>query len=382
MVTVAGEPTAIVEAARLLSTAFGHEVGIVASEALTLERSVWRCQLAGERVGLPESVIVRTTRELGGWRTDPMYLLNDYVASLFLAERCPGVTAQVLVADPDARVVVSEDLGRGQSLTDLLRGASRVSASEGLFAFARTLGRMHAATAGGEDEYYSRRRSFGPIDVLAARNALNERSLPEASEQLVGAAAAGGHPTSRHVEEELHAVLQELGNPGGLLALSNGDPCPYNCLLRDKAARLCDFELAGYRHALLDVSYLYLGFHCCYEPGLIPTSILREAESVYRDEASCGIGELVDQDVYLHGLAVAAAAWAILAVLDLFPGSPARRTGDNKRVTRSVATLESCVAIWRRASQLPALADWTAKLLRQLGRDLPKPVRTTYPALP
>jgi hypothetical protein len=67
--------------------------------------------------------------------------------------------------------------------------------------------------------------------------------------------------------------------------LGGGSRVPASVLPPGDGARLFDFELAGYRHDLLDVAYLYLGFHCCYQPGRIPPAVLGDAEAAYRKAA-------------------------------------------------------------------------------------------------
>lgn len=123
--------------------------------------------------------------------------------------------------------------------------------------------------------------------------------MRDASARFLAAAAGRGQPASALARAELHGVIEDLSEPGGFLALSNGDPCPYNCLVPGASeARLFDFELAGYRHALLDVTYLHLGFCCCYHPGRIPIALLGEAEAAYRIEAACGIPAVLDENFY------------------------------------------------------------------------------------
>lgn len=113
------------------------------------------------------------------------------------------------------------------------------------------------------------------------------------------------------------------------------------------SARLFDFELAGYRHALLDVAYLHLGFQWCYQPGRIPPDVLGEAETAYRLEASSGIPMALDQAAYQRGLTAAAAAWA----------------------ARQIATLHEYAAMSDSASVYPALSQWISELVNAFERE-------------
>jgi hypothetical protein len=351
---------------RMLPAVLPPGAGVACSEALTQERSVWRCRLHGV-TGPPRSVIVRTRREIGGWRTDPSYLRSDYAATAFLADRCPGVSPQILAADVGAGLYITEDLGAGPSLGDLLAGTDRSEATKGLLAFAVLLGRMHAATAGLDGEYYQRRHQLGPIDPSGPRTYLGEISVEEASGRVLGA-QVHDRTAPRRARGDMEAILTVLAQPGAFLALSNGDPCPYNCLIPNGIAHLIDFELAGYRHALLDVAYLHLGFHWCYQPGQIPADMLREAETAYRREASAGIPVILDEPVYQRALTAAAAAWAVLAAGMVMRHLDRGRLA-SADATRHVATMREYVAKFGRASWYPALSRWISDLVTALERE-------------
>jgi hypothetical protein len=355
---------------RMLQVVLVPGVRVVRSDALTQERSVWRCHLEGA-TGSPPSVIARTSRQVGGWRTDPSYLWSDYIATAFMWDRCPGVTARIIVADVDAGLYVTEDLGAGPSLADLLTGTARSEAAQGLSAFAAALGRMHAATAGLDAEYYRRRHLLGPADPVRYRTYLGELSLEAAARRVLGTRVPDGRDAPRRAREEVQVILTILAQPGGFLALSNGDPCPYNCLLPDGRARLFDFELAGYRHALLDAAYLHLGFQWCYRPGRIPPDVLREAETAYRLEAGSGIQLVLDEPVYQRGLTAAAAAWATLA------GSMVTRYLDRTGTlaaadtARQAATIRQYLTMPGSASCFPALSDWLSEIAAAFDREQP-----------
>lgn len=361
---------------RMLQAALEPGVRIAGIEALTEERSVWRCSLEGDS-GLPQSVIVRVRREVGGWRTDPSYLRNDYAATEFLQARCPAVTARIIAADIDAGLYVTEDLGTGPSLGDLLAGTTQPEAAKGLLAFAVVLGRMHAATAGLEGEYYRRRRLLGPADPIRYRTCLGEFFLEDAARGILNARVSG-QTAPRQAQVEMRAILAALARPEGFLALSNGDPCPYNCIVSNGAARLFDFELAGYRHAMLDVAYLHLGFHWCYRPGRVPPEVLSEAETAYRLEASAGIPAALDESVYQRALTAAAAAWAMLSasmvVVHLDGGGALEAAG----AARHVATVREYLAMSGRGACFPALSHWISELVTAFERDGPRCERGLY----
>ncbi|NED69223.1 hypothetical protein G3I15_50720, partial [Streptomyces sp. SID10244] len=69
-------------------------------------------------------------------------------ATALPTESRPG--PQLIASDPDVRVLVLTDLGHGRSLTSLLSGTDVVETSHAVSAWGQALGRMHAATVGGE----------------------------------------------------------------------------------------------------------------------------------------------------------------------------------------------------------------------------------------
>src|SRR4029079_8654811 len=73
---------------------------------------------------------------------------------LFTALPADDRSSPVLIAhDPDARLLVLEDLGRSSTLADKLFGPDADAAQRCLLGWARALGRMQAATAGREGDF-------------------------------------------------------------------------------------------------------------------------------------------------------------------------------------------------------------------------------------
>jgi hypothetical protein len=235
---------------------------------------------------------------------------------------------------------------------------------------------MHAETAGLEGEYYRRRCLLGPVDRIGYRTLLGEISLAEAASRVLDAQPCGGS-APRQARAEAQAILAVLAQPGDFLALSNGDPCPYNCLISNGTARLFDFELAGYRHALLDVAYLHLGFQWCYQPGRMP-DVLREAETAYRLEAGSGISLTLDEPGYQRALATAAAAWAMLAGGMVVRHLDRGGTFASDDAARQVATMREYVALSGRTTRYPTLSHWITELVSAFDHEQPTGQRGLY----
>lgn len=245
-------------------------------------------------------------------------------------------------------LLVLEDLGPLPSLREqLLDGddSSRVD-------FARALGRLHAATVGRAEEYYA-----GPgawADPLADRK-LYLAQWREGVDRLADA----GIPMSTGAAHELAELLVEILEPP-FLALSNGDVGLNNYLVLGPGdGRLIDFEAAGFRHVLAEMTDIYT-------PGPMWITLGDPAplEAAYRAEFP------VDDRTYGRVVAGGAFFWAarrlvILAKLD------ARPVGDASRLHR-VATMEAAAATAERFGCLRALADWAragAAMLRKRWPD-------------
>ena len=147
---------ALAAAERVLSRRAG--AGIVLADPEDLggsDRSVVaRARVARNPFSLPRTLVVKHyLADPAPDRPDPFHY---EVAScqLFTALPADDRSSPVLIAhDPDARLLVLEDLGRSSTLADKLFGPDAGAAQRCLLGWARALGRMQAATAGREGDF-------------------------------------------------------------------------------------------------------------------------------------------------------------------------------------------------------------------------------------
>ncbi len=147
---------ALAAAERVLSKRAG--AGIVLADPEDLggsDRSVVaRARVARNPFSLPRTLVVKHyVADPAPDRPDPFHY---EVAScqLFTALPADDRSSPVLIAhDPDARLLVLEDLGRSSTLADKLFGPDADAAQRCLLGWARALGRMQAATAGRESDF-------------------------------------------------------------------------------------------------------------------------------------------------------------------------------------------------------------------------------------
>ena len=347
---------------QVLSDAFATPVSIAAAERIE-PWAVLRCRLNGPGKGVPSSVIVKWLREdPNGFRTDPTQMQTERAALEFLEGLGVRLAPRLLSAGPEPAILILEDLAPRAALDGVLRGADPAEGLRGLSTFARTLGELHAGTAGQADPYYARRIALGAVDPGAERMRFLGTGWPE-TRHLVLEMGISMH---RPAEQEMAALEQALDEPGPFLALSNGDAEANNFLLSGDDGRIVDFEFAGFRHALTDVT-------CFYVPGpmwiTLSDAFSDAVERVYREAVSAGVPEALDDGAFGYGLSVACLAKA-LERLHRLPRLDDRLAGDPSR-RQMVSTLECAAAVAERHRVLPGIAGWTRRVADTLRRRWP-----------
>ena len=158
---------------------------------------------------------------------------------------------QIIASDADARVLVLSDLGHGRSMSELLTGRDVTEAVHAVSAWGQALGRMHAATFGGEGDFRAllRRGSTNAQDV----NVLREQAV-RAFSLFDGALRALDVPVSPRVTGML-ANACDLFTEGEHRAFSTSDIGPENILINGEGVQFMDYEWGGFRDAILDVAY-------------------------------------------------------------------------------------------------------------------------------
>jgi hypothetical protein len=218
----------------------------------------------------------------------------------------------LLGADRDLGLLVLEDAGPGPSLADLLLGSDPDLAEQGLRAYAATLGRLHAQTAGRFASYLQLRAGLGPSNGQALPTA---EQLPAEFETLASQMRGIGVEVSSAARDEVAAVSDALDEAGPFFAYSPSDICPdNNRYLGSGRLRLFDFEGGGFRHAFLDAAYLRLALPTCWCVNRLPAALPAALEAIYRRELARGCPAVDDDQLFERGLAAASAAWLIWSV--------------------------------------------------------------------
>ncbi|MCV7194318.1 phosphotransferase [Mycolicibacterium brumae] len=268
------------------------------------------------------TVIVKWSRTADTERAEPARLRAERSALQFLADVEPPLTPKLLASGEDLLVI--EDLGPRPSLRELiLAGDDRAVVD-----FARALGRLHAVTAGRAEEYYAGPGAWADpdADLKASLDGLRS-GIDRLTDFGTTISSAAAH--------ELADAITEILHPGRFLALTNGDVGLNNYLVGTAGdGRLIDFETAGFRHVLAEMTDLYTP-----GPMWITLSEPTLVEAAYRAQLATAIPEVTDDRTYGRAVAGGTFIWAARRLAKL-PEIDARPAGDASRVHR-VATLEA-----------------------------------------
>lgn len=317
----------VTAAEQVLSQRFGATIRLAEPEHLggSGHSTVVRVRVAATPFSLPRTLVVKRYGAPG--EPVPSILANSELAGdafvreavsyqLFTAlspeERmCPEMFAH----DATERLVVLEDLGRAPTLADKLLGDDARAAERALLSWARTLGRLHASTAGREADFDALSRRWGVPrmkDPLARQGNLALAELPDLL------AVALGVTTPEPVRARV-AAAAGLVSSAKHRAFSPSDACPDNNVITSKGVRFLDFEGGCWRDVLLDAGYLRVPFPSCGCSFALPAGMTEAMVAAWRAEVR-GVWPDLDSDaVLLPGLLDAQVFWVWLSTWLLLP---------------------------------------------------------------
>lgn len=266
--------------------------------------AVVRCRVQAAIPTAPSTVIVKQAP--AGHDGRNMALFNEWAALAFLPQLGldPPVSPALYGGDAQARLLVLEDLGDGDSLVDALLGSDEAKAEAALLALASALGRMHAASIARCEEHHRMREALGPFGgeaiIHAAALAGRFEDALRTTGLRVGDAA-----------DDLERVIARIAAPGPFLALVHGDAGPGNERLDGENLVLLDFGTAGLRHALLDGVCGRVAFPTRWCARRLPPRIADSMEESYREELARECRAAVDDQLFTRAAATACAYWLI-----------------------------------------------------------------------
>ena len=357
-------------ATALLADAWGERAEISAAELIWNRRHIVRLHLGSGRTAVLKRREDRALQSGQGRRFGVELAVLEYLNAMPVP-----VAPRLLGADPDAGILLIEDLGPGTSLADSLLAGDQARAEADLAGYARALGALHAWSTGRPGDLAGLRARYAPGAPQAPAWLGATESGRDA---LLDVATRLGAPTGGVAAEisEMTAMLTGTGYAG----LVHGDACPDNVHLADGVCRIFDFETSGWGAVAQDAAYLLAPFPSCWCFASLPAVVAAPAVAAYR-------GCLQDAGVEL-GRDWDAVTAAALASFVIARGRVLGRALDEDRPwgtttmrPRLLTWLRTFTETASRAGVLPRLADLAAALHDQLSQRWPGLIIPEYPAL-
>lgn len=300
----------VVAAESVLSKRFGARIQLGEPEDLGgSDRSVvLRVRVAASPFSLPRTLAVKRYVPTGAAPRDS-WVREAVSYQMFNAlapedRMCPELFAH----DGDAGLLVMEDLGRAPTLADKLHGTDSRAAEAALLSWARSLGRLHATTAGREADFDALLRRLDPPtnkDPLAEDGPIAIADLPRlllsefgvtTSEEVIGRAAS----TLGLLDHARHR------------AFSPSDTCPDNNLITSRGVRFLDFEGGCVRNMMFDAAAIAVPFPSCWCAFALPPGMVEAMIAAWRAEVRAMWPDLAEDAVLMPRLLDAHLFWVWL----------------------------------------------------------------------
>lgn len=343
---------AVSAAERVLSHRFGATITLGAPEDLGGggRATVIRVRVVSTPFSLPRTLVVkRYPKPRSG--SEAERLAREAVSyQLFTAlasedRMCPELFAH---GAPE-RILVLEDLGPASTLADQLLGHDSKAAERALLSWARSLGRLHATTAGREADF----------DALMRR-----QELPRERQPLSMKVMRSPGEMSPLLQDTLGIQVGDLAvivtdrirwltERGRHRAFSPSDLCPDNNLITAKGVRFLDFEEGCVREALLDVGYLLVPFPLCPCGYALPPGMTEAMVAAWKAEVKVVWPDLNVEDRLASQLLDVRIFWVWLSTWRFLP----RRGEQDRPIDRSTLSPMRGVLLAAQWAQLATEAE-------------------------
>lgn len=340
---------ALAAAERLLTRRAGASVVLADPEDLggSTRSVVARARVARNPFSLPRTLVVK--HYLAAPEPDRPDPFHYEVAScqLFTALPAESRSSPALLAhDPQARLLVLEDLGRSSTLADKLFGPDPAAAQRNLISWARALGRMQAATAGRENDFGALLRRLGE---RAWRDPMAEDARAAFAEVPDLLAAELGVEVSAAATTEAHETARLLGGTR-YRAFSPSDTCPDNNLVTSRGVRFVDFEWGCFRDVALDAAYFRVPFPGCEASFALPSGMAESMLEAWRNEIAAVWPDLDEADRLERRMLDAQLLWVWLCTWTMLPRIHERDGLVGADPTRTPRISTALAHYWRQLS--------------------------------
>lgn len=282
---------------------------------------VLRARLASQPFLQQRSVIVKFVPETGDIFDDAA-LLREIAAYQFTTSLSEDVRpGPVLLAhDMNTRIIVLSDSGDGDTFADLLTQREPELRQQILRNLGTALGRMHAGTAGLEDNFrILLTRLLKNHPELQSSRDLRDRSVGPATFMGVSLIENSGITVPDVVKEIADEATARLAH-GRSRAFTPFDLSPDNIIVAERTQFL-DYEWAGFRDVSYDLACVVGGF-----PQFVGVSIISDEEAeaflkAWVEEVESIWPHFKNEDALHERITSALVSWALSSVAMLHHGS-------------------------------------------------------------
>ncbi len=323
----------VLAAESVLSKRFGARIQLAEPEDLGgSERSiVLRVKVAASPFSLPRTLAVKRYVQPAGTSPRDSWVREAVSYQLFTAlaaedRMCPELFAH----DSGTNLLVMEDLGRAPTLAEKLHGDDARAAEGALLSWARSLGRLHATTAGREADFNALLRRLSPPtskDPLTVDGPIAVEALPPLLDTVYGVATP---PDVLAAARQTLALLDTARHR----AFSPSDSCPDNNLITNRGVRFLDFEGGCVRNMMFDAAYLTVPFPSCWCAYALPPGMTDAMLAAWRAEVRVMWPDLDDDAVLFPRLLDAQVFWVWLTTWQFLTVPDVEQLGSGGSVPR------------------------------------------------
>jgi hypothetical protein len=337
----------------VLRRRFGAKIQLAEPEDLggSDDTTVVRVRVAASPFALPRTLVIKRHAEPPAGTPCENFVREAVSYQLFTALAAEDrMCAELFAHDGPSRVVVLEDLGRAPTLAEKLIGPDGRVAERALLSWARSLGRLHATTAGREADFDALMRRLAPVrlkgDPLAVQGPVALAKLPDLLQGALGVAT----PNAVAERAERTRWLLETSRHR---AFSPSDACPDNNLITNRGVRFLDFEGGCVRNIMLDAANLRMPFPSCWCAFGLPAGMTDAMFAAWRAEVQGMWPDLRDDAVVLPRLLDSQLFWVWVSTYRFLP-RPGESDGPIDGHLPAPRRSASLAARW---SQLAEFAD-------------------------
>jgi hypothetical protein len=337
----------VARAEQVLSHRFGATIRLADPEHLggSGKSTVVRVRVASSPFSLPRTLVVKRYGPADQQPVGDAFVQEAVSYQLFTAfspedRMCPEMFAH----DGAVRLVVLEDLGRAPTLENKLLGNDPKAAERALLSWSRSLGRLHASTAGREADFDALSRRLGISRVTDPLSSAGHQAFEELPELLADAIGVGTSGAAHRRAANSSWLLDSHSHR----AFSPSDACPDNNVITSRGVRFLDFEGGCWRNVLLDAGYLRVPFPTCWCSFTLPAGMTEAMVAAWRAEVRDVWPDLDDDAVLLPALLDAQLLWVWVSTWWFLP----RVDQDDDPVESDARSPRRSVALRSRWQQL------------------------------